>query len=59
MRRLLVFLLFAMTSLRSFGAFILVPMDETQTNHLKAYGLAFKVLDHIRNGAGKKGPGRD
>ena len=23
---------------------ILVPMDRTQTNHLKAYGLAFKVL---------------
>jgi hypothetical protein len=23
---------------------ILIPMDDTQTNHLKAYGLAFKVL---------------
>jgi hypothetical protein len=26
------------------AAQLLVPMDETQTNHLKAYGLAFKVL---------------
>ena len=24
---------------------ILVPMDETQTNHLKAYGVAYRVLD--------------
>jgi hypothetical protein len=26
------------------GQHLLVPMDRTQTNHLKAYGLAFKVL---------------
>ncbi|MFM7216595.1 MAG: asparagine synthetase B, partial [Bacteroidota bacterium] len=26
------------------AAFLLVPMDEMQTNHLKAYGLAFKIL---------------
>ena len=25
---------------------ILVPMDETQTNHLKAYGVAFWLLEH-------------
>ena len=24
---------------------ILVPMDETQTNHLKAYGVAFWLLE--------------
>ena len=28
------------------GARILVPMDESQTNHLKAYGLAFWVLEN-------------
>jgi hypothetical protein len=27
-----------------FAAFLLIPMDETQTNHLKAYGIAFWVL---------------
>jgi hypothetical protein len=25
---------------------ILIPMDDTQRNHLKAYGAAFKVLEH-------------
>ncbi len=28
------------------GARILVPMDESQTNHLKAYGVAFWVLEN-------------
>jgi len=26
------------------GAYLLIPMDETQTNHLKAYGIAFWAL---------------
>ena len=26
------------------GAYLLVPMDESQTNHLKAYGIAFWIL---------------
>ena len=29
---------------RIFAAYILIPMDETQTNHLKAYGVAYWVL---------------
>jgi hypothetical protein len=28
----------------AFGAYILVPMDESQKNHLKAYGIAYWVL---------------
>ena len=36
------FVLFFALSLR--GAYILIPMDETQTNHLKAYGIAYWVL---------------
>lgn len=28
----------------SFGAYILIPMDETQKNHLKAYGIAYWAL---------------
>ncbi len=27
------------------AAYLLIPMDETQTNHLKAYGIAFWVLE--------------
>ena len=26
------------------GAYLLIPMDNTQTNHLKAYGVAYFVL---------------
>ena len=35
-----VFLLFSVK-----GSQILVPMDEGQTNHLKAYGLAYWALE--------------
>jgi hypothetical protein len=40
---LLPFLLF---SINSFALYILIPMDETQKNHLKAYGIAYFVLQH-------------
>ena len=30
----------------AWGARILVPMDDSQTNHLKAYGVAFWVLEN-------------
>jgi hypothetical protein len=33
-------------SLHSIGGKILIPMDESQTNHLKAYGIAFWVLQN-------------
>ncbi len=38
----LLFIFFFVT--RSFSSSILVPMDEAQANHLKAYGLAFHAL---------------
>jgi len=31
---------------RGFAAYILIPMDNTQRNHLKAYGIAYWVLTH-------------
>ncbi|MFT5970477.1 MAG: hypothetical protein ACI8ZO_000989 [Flavobacteriales bacterium] len=34
---------------QSFGAKILIPMDENQKNHLKAYGIAFWVLQNDLN----------
>jgi hypothetical protein len=38
------FFILLFVSLQSRAAFMLVPMDEVQTNHLKAYGIAFWVL---------------
>lgn len=40
----LFFLLFLASSLRA--AYLLIPMDETQKNHLKAYGIAYWMLQH-------------
>src|SRR4051812_37021722 len=31
---------------KSFATYIMVPMDETQKDHLKSYGVAFWVLQH-------------
>ncbi len=39
----LFFLLFI--SKLAFGSFLLIPMDNSQTNHLKAYGVAFFALE--------------
>ena len=30
---------------QTFASYILIPMDDTQTNHLKAYGIAYWVLE--------------
>ena len=39
-------LLFLLISLYSNAAYILIPMDDTQKNHLKAYGIAYWVLTY-------------
>ena len=44
MKNFLLAFLFATSSLRSFASFLLVPMDDQQQNHLKAYGVAYWVL---------------
>ncbi len=48
MRSLIRFLLFAFCflPLASRSASILIPMDETQKDHLKSYGIAFWILKH-------------
>jgi len=43
MRRLILFI-FLFAAKVSFANSILIPMDESQTNHLKAYGIAYWVL---------------
>ncbi len=44
MKRLLILLVFLFLSSVSQAAYILIPMDGTQKDHLKAYGIAYWVL---------------
>lgn len=45
MKRLVLVILFILTVLNpSWAAYLLLPMDETQTNHLKSYGIAYWAL---------------
>lgn len=45
MKKLLPVLLLLLLTIRAQSAFMLIPMDESQTNHLKAYGIAYNVLE--------------
>lgn len=44
MKKYLLLLLFSLSIQALFASYILIPMDNTQKNHLKAYGLAYWVL---------------
>src|SRR5436190_16537261 len=44
MKKASIFLILLCASLLSRAAFILIPMDDTQKNHLKAYGVAYYIL---------------
>lgn len=44
MKKILAVSLFVLISIASQAAYILIPMDDTQKNHLKAYGIAYWVL---------------
>jgi hypothetical protein len=45
--RLLIFLLFFfLFSLQASATYLLIPMDDAQKNHLKAYGIAYWVLEN-------------
>jgi len=47
MMRTGIIILFFLLSVKSFGAYILIPMDESsQANHLKAYGITYWVLEN-------------
>ncbi|MBO6495998.1 MAG: asparagine synthetase B [Roseivirga sp.] len=45
MNKLIFTLLFSIVSFTALANKILVPMDETQANHMKAYGIAYWVLN--------------
>ncbi|MCC6371598.1 MAG: asparagine synthetase B [Bacteroidia bacterium] len=44
MKKKILTLLFLALFARAFASYILIPMDDTQKNHLKAYGLAYWAL---------------
>ena len=46
MKKYIVLVLTLCFKLNAWASYILVPMDETQTNHLKAYGIAYWVLEN-------------
>ena len=46
MKRFLLCLFLFLSTTTSWGSQILIPMDESQTNHLKAYGVAYYILEN-------------
>ena len=43
---ILIFLIFQCSFFMAKGSYILIPMDNTQKNHLKAYGITYWILKH-------------
>ncbi|MEM7108247.1 MAG: asparagine synthetase B [Bacteroidota bacterium] len=46
MRLTLLILGFVLSSFSSFASYLMIPMDDRQTNHLKAYGISYWVLQN-------------
>ncbi len=44
MKKLFLLPLFLLITIQCFSSYILIPMDDTQKNHLKAYGIAYWAL---------------
>jgi len=44
MKRSFLFIFFIFLLVRTHAAYLLIPMDQNQKNHLKAYGIAYWVL---------------
>ena len=44
LNRVLIVISLVIISLKSFASYLLIPMDESQKNHLKAYGIAYWSL---------------
>ena len=44
--RLIAFIITIIISANAFGLQILIPMDDSQSNHLKSYGLAYWILEN-------------
>jgi hypothetical protein len=46
MKKHLVFIVALCFQLNAWASYLFIPMDDTQTNHLKAYGIAYWVLEN-------------
>ena len=46
MKKYLVFVFMLYIQLNAWASYLIIPMDDTQTNHLKAYGIAYWVLEN-------------
>ncbi len=46
MKKAFCILILVLISVRSFASYIIIPMDKKQTNHLKAYGITYWILDN-------------
>lgn len=46
MKKILIWFLFSTLTVQVFSSQILIPMDNTQTNHLKAYGITYYVIQN-------------
>ncbi len=46
MRIIITILLIVLSTAKGFSSYILIPMDEKQSNHLKAYGIAYWILQN-------------
>jgi len=44
MKRIFFLIITLLISINSFALYVLIPMDNTQKNHLKAYGIAYWIL---------------
>jgi hypothetical protein len=44
MKKLLFLLVFCALGIKTYASYVLIPMDDSQKNHLKAYGLAYWAL---------------
>ncbi len=45
-RHLIIFAILSLLSWKSFASYLMIPMDDQQDNHLKAYGIAYWVLQN-------------
>lgn len=52
MKRLLFVCSFVLLAFTGMAQHILIPMDNTQSNHLKAYGIMYLVLENGGTGTG-------
>src|SRR5687768_3133683 len=46
MRYVLIVIILLSVKIEAFASYIVIPMDEKQSNHLKAYGISYWILEN-------------